>query len=208
MRHKGSREGKRQKQKQIAAAACCPLSRARERVARQRRVRERSSAACLVQAVFPHSPPSAGLSPARGREEKSKPAQLRRSAAKRSEPIAFDVQPLAAPAGVARAGGSRTGRPAERRRDRMSRRRDPEHVAPAGDPFVGFAVERARTSGRAFFARAKKVTPGREGQNPQRSAAAAAIKAPQPNHPRVCAAFHSRKAFKVFSTCLSGLKAE
>ena len=90
----------------------------------------------------------------------AKQLDFKKSAAKRSEPIAFDVQPLAAPAGVARAGLSRTGRPAERRRDRMSRRRDPEHVASAGDPFVA-SDERARTSGRAFsclllFARAKR----------------------------------------------------
>ena len=52
----------------------------------------------------------------------------------------------------------------------MSRRSDPEHGAPSGDPFVGVAVERARTRGVLFlvtsFARAKEVTPGREGQKP------------------------------------------
>jgi hypothetical protein len=104
----------------------------------------------------PLSPASQRLSPARGREEQqqiSGEAQ-RASSSRCSTPWQRRLKRRAQ-------WGSRTGRPAELRRDTMSRRSDPEHVAPAGDPFVGAAVERARTSGRAFsclllFARAKR----------------------------------------------------
>ena len=76
-----------QKNSKAAAAVDYPLSRARERVARQRRVREHSSTERNLRGVFPHSPPSAGLSPARGREEQASQRDFERSAAKRSEPL-------------------------------------------------------------------------------------------------------------------------
>jgi len=158
------------KQKQIAAATCSPLSRVRERVARQRRGRERSWVVCNLQGVFPHSPPSAGLSPARGREEQARQRAFERSAAKRSEPIAVDVQPLAAPAGVARAVGQSAmdGRLSFAATSVLHR----VEATPSTSLQPGTRSSLA-TNGRGlggvlslltFFARAKKVTPGREGQ--------------------------------------------
>ncbi len=156
------------KQKQIAAATCSPLSRVRERVARQRRVRERSWVVCNLQGVFPHSPPSAGLSPARGREEQARQRAFEKSAAKRSEPIAVDVQPLAAPAGVARAVGLAATMAA-----RASSRQGCRVEATPSTSLQPGTRSSLATNGRGlggvlslvtFFARAKKVTPGREGQ--------------------------------------------
>ncbi len=160
------------KQKQIAAAACCPLSRVRERVARQRRVREHASAVCNLQGVFPHSPPSAGLSPASGREEQARQRAFERSAAKRSEPITVDVQPLAAPAGVTRAVGlaaTMAARASSRQGCRVE-------ATPSTSLQPGTRSSAQPSNGRGlrgvlslltFFARAKKVRPDRQGQNSQ-----------------------------------------
>ncbi|WP_157534526.1 hypothetical protein [Hydrocarboniphaga effusa] len=66
--------------------------------------------------------------------------------------VAVDVQPLAAPAGVARAVGQSAmdGRLSFAATG-MPRRSDPEHVSPDGDPFVA-PRRTGADSGPAFFA--------------------------------------------------------
>jgi hypothetical protein len=114
----------------------------------------------------PLSPASQGLSPARGREDNPKQKQ---SAAKRSEPVAFDVQPLAAPAGVARAVGL-AATTAARASSRQGCRVE---ATPSTSLQPGTRSSAQPSNGRGlggllslltFFAGAKKVRPDRRGQ--------------------------------------------
>jgi hypothetical protein len=100
----------------------------------------------------------------------AKQLDFKKSAARRSEPVAFDVQPLAAPAGVARTVGLAATTAA-----RASSRHGCRVEATPSTPLQPGTRSSRATNGRGLrgvlflltsFARAKEVRPDRRGQKP------------------------------------------